>query len=501
MTQKVKNARSPNQKNHASRVPPKLHRTTFHTRREMDFFSRKELVAQTGHRVGEWPLVFLKETIDNALDACEIAGIAPVIDVRADATGIEVADNGIGLPDTTLNGAMDYSVRVSDKEAYVAPCRGAQGNALKTLLPMPSVLDPEHGQFIVEAHAELRQLRVSVDPISQRAVFHSDVASAGRLAGTRIRMQWAERFLQNDEMPDHRAEPAWPFSDGDPVCTPQSVGARLDRFAESIESRCWSIVHGFAMFNPHATIRIDWFGWQAEWVATDVTWKKWKPDDPTSPHWYEPRHLERLIAAYITHDRDAGGDRLVSEFLAEFDGLSGSIKRGRVLEAAVAKRMRLSDLVDGSQLDQRRISMLLEAMQRHTRPVKSKRLGVIGADHFSARFEELGVVPESFQYARHLEKRGLPYVVETAFGYKGDNAPERRNIFAGANWSMAIDHPFRKFGNTGEGLDTILADQRATTSQPIVFAIHLSHPRPEWTDRGKSSLIVHGNAAGQEDVR
>ena len=48
-----------------------LVRKTFVTSRAMDFFSEKELVTQTGHSVDEWPLVFLKETIDNALDACE----------------------------------------------------------------------------------------------------------------------------------------------------------------------------------------------------------------------------------------------------------------------------------------------------------------------------------------------------------------------------------------------------------------------------------------------
>ena len=49
------------------RPAPKLARTTFRTSREMDFFSERELVTQTGHEIQDWPLVFLKETIDNAL--------------------------------------------------------------------------------------------------------------------------------------------------------------------------------------------------------------------------------------------------------------------------------------------------------------------------------------------------------------------------------------------------------------------------------------------------
>src|SRR5262245_4768224 len=57
--------------------PPKLNRTTFRTSREMDFFSQKELVTQTGNEVGEWPHVAVKELMDNSLDACEDAGITP----------------------------------------------------------------------------------------------------------------------------------------------------------------------------------------------------------------------------------------------------------------------------------------------------------------------------------------------------------------------------------------------------------------------------------------
>src|SRR6516165_10051749 len=121
---------------------PKLVRTPFQTSRAMDFFSEKELVTQTGHGIGEWPLVIVKELLDNAHDGCEDANIAPVINVAADACGITVSDNGPGLPEPTLKGALDFNVRVSDKEAYVSPCRGAQGNALKTLIPMPVVIDP-----------------------------------------------------------------------------------------------------------------------------------------------------------------------------------------------------------------------------------------------------------------------------------------------------------------------------------------------------------------------
>ncbi len=77
-----------------SRNLQKLERTTLRTSRLLDFCSEKELIAQTGHQIYAWPLVVLKELIDNALDACEEAGVAPEIDVCVDDVGITVVDNG-----------------------------------------------------------------------------------------------------------------------------------------------------------------------------------------------------------------------------------------------------------------------------------------------------------------------------------------------------------------------------------------------------------------------
>jgi hypothetical protein len=48
----------------------------------MEFCTKRELQNQTGHSVHDWPLVALKELMDNALDACEEAEIAPVISIH-----------------------------------------------------------------------------------------------------------------------------------------------------------------------------------------------------------------------------------------------------------------------------------------------------------------------------------------------------------------------------------------------------------------------------------
>jgi hypothetical protein len=498
MSEKVKSEGFTKAKKASFTTPPKFDRTTFRTSREMDFFSEKELVTQTDHEVSDWPLVIVKELMDNGLDACEDADIAPIISVKADPTGISVRDNGPGIPEDTLTAALDFTIRVSNREAYVSPCRGAQGNALKTMIPMPRVIDPDHGRFIVQAHGQSHVITCGADPISQRAVIHKEVTKCKNLQlgqedkkqafsdGTEIRIEWAEK-LQDGRV-------VWPFDNILP-CSESTLRTRFRR-----------LVEGFAVFNPHAALTLDWFGALTTWDATNAAWPKWKPHRPTSPHWYGLPHLERLIGAYVTHDRELGVDRFVSDFLAEFDGLSGSLKRAKVLGNTNLKRIKLSEFVIGDRLDSARIAKLLEAMQRHTRPIKSPALGIIGEEHLKERLLAMGVKPESFQYSKKLAKQKsknsqsahdekacfIPWVLESAFGWLGGDAEDSRKIYSGANWSAAIKNPFRSFGSTGEGLETALANLRATSSEPIVFVLHLAHPRVEYTDRGKSALVIGG---------
>jgi hypothetical protein len=255
------------------------------------------------------------------------------------------------------------------------------------------------------------------------------------------------------------------------------------------------LAQDFTFLNPHLTLSVSWFGSQTRTKATHEGWPKWLPSHPTSIHWYTVEQLERLIAGYIGADEDCGQDRTVREFVAEFHGLSGTAKQRAVLESTGLARIGLSRLRNGDGLDQAKTRQLWDALRANSRPIKAKNLGSIGRDHFAARFEQMGCRMESFKYQRVVHDKdadGLPCILETAFAWCP--ALRQRRIVTGVNWSPGIKNPFRQLGEYGESLDEVLRTQRVGWGMPSAFAIHVACPRVEYTDRGKSAVVVGGAA-------
>ena len=178
---------------------PRLERVAFKTSRFLDFVGQRELTAQIGHAAQEWPLVILKELLDNALDGCEEADTAPVItiDVSSAKGTIAITDNGPGIAGKTIAGILDYGVRVSSREAYVSPTRGAQGNALKTILAMGFALSGEHGETVIESRGTAHRIVFAADRIRQEPrIVHTTTRSFIK-NGTSVTVHWPDSALLN----------------------------------------------------------------------------------------------------------------------------------------------------------------------------------------------------------------------------------------------------------------------------------------------------------------
>jgi len=440
-----------------------LQRETFRTSRLLDFCSERELVKQVGHAVDHWPLVILKELVDNALDAAEEANIAPTIAIEVADGKIIVSDNGPGLPPETVADILDFTVRVSSRETYASPTRGAQGNALKTILAMGFALDGRLGETQIESRGMAHQITFKVDQIRQEPKLDRAQGPSPVRSGTRITVGW-------------------------PVCASSKLDEARPRFLQMASDYGW--------LNPHLSLALIWNReTYVDFKASNPTWLKWRACEPTPPCWYDVPRLRRLMGAYISRDHDRGRrPRTVREFIAEFRGLSGSPKQKLVLEEVDAARLSLPEFFgDGDNVNHARIAALLAAMCKYTRPVKPADLGVIGKDHLAACFQAAGAQPEAFKYQRLFgnSEDGIPDVIETAFGWVPDGEDGRR-IIVGLNWSPAIENPFRSLGGYGESLDSILTEQRSGADEPIIFVLHLARPRIEYTDHGKSTVAVPG---------
>ena len=177
------------------------------------------------------------------------------------------------------------------------------------------------------------------------------------------------------------------------------------------------------------------------------------------------------------------------ELVAEFRGLSATAKQKKVLDATGLHREPLDALVIGGEIDSVQVIDLLDAMKTISKPVKPAMLGIIGKDHFKTRFEAAGCEMESFDYRKVTDTTdGVPWVVETAFGWCPE--AESRRLITGVNWSPGIINPFREMGAFGQSLDTVLSQQRADRDEPVILVLHMACPRVEYTDRGKSSVVV-----------
>jgi DNA topoisomerase VI subunit B len=173
-------------------------RKAFTISRLAEFVSESELVKQIGHPVADWPLVILKEALDNALDEAEEAGVPPVIEIAVKPGSITISDQGRGIPAETVEKLIDYSARTSSRAAYASPTRGAQGNALQALISMPFALTKKDCETVaIEVHGVEHRIAFATDPIRQTPKPVIKRRASLVKNGTRLTVLWPDSPRSN----------------------------------------------------------------------------------------------------------------------------------------------------------------------------------------------------------------------------------------------------------------------------------------------------------------
>ncbi len=429
-----------------------LAREVFTTSRLAEFCTRRELEKQTGHSTDDWPVYTVRELLDNALDAAEEGGVAPKVEIEIGTDRITVADNGPGIAAQIVERLLDLSSRTSGRSRYVSPTRGAQGQALSTILVMPYTLAPRSRAGVtIEAHGATHRIAVHVHPLTEEPRLAHEVTAGSVKIGTRISVDCPSTILTeatSDFLP---------------------------------------LAQAYVLANPHLSLTLctPEGKWTTE--ATNPVWTKWRACDPTSPHWYTPETFNRLVRAYIQKDQETGRRRLLRDFLEEFDNLSSTTRRSRVLATTALSGARLDNLVRDDQPAQETIVALLQAMQAETKPVKPARLGIIGETHIRHLIEALGNV-KAFKWAKSsgADENGFPYVVEGAFAWNPGSTGRR--LIVGANFASSPGL-LLKF-NPWESAGTVLEQRHAGAREPLVVFLHVTHPRLTFTDLGKTQVTL-----------
>ncbi len=169
--------------------PHKLDRQRLSTSRLLDFVSEKELTLQCGFGLEDWPLVAVKELHRQRPGRLRGAGHRPGRSPSRshESTRSPSPITATGIPPDVVDRLLDFSIRVSSREAYVAPDRGAQGNALKTIVAMPFVLDGEEGRVDIVGGGVQNEISFAVDRIA--AAPGREVSRFEKI-GSLVRIHW-----------------------------------------------------------------------------------------------------------------------------------------------------------------------------------------------------------------------------------------------------------------------------------------------------------------------
>ena len=428
-------------------------RVVFSTPRAAEFLELRALQAQTGQPMSAFGDVVVKELLDNALDAAESAGRPPVIDVDTYRAGetivITVADNGNGISADTVARLCDFTMLVSDKARYRGPARGAQGNALKTLLGIPyalGVTDP----VVIESAGIRHQLQVSIDALGDVVIAH-DQTESGRREGTSVT-----------------------------IAVPNQVEVNADRW-----------VCGAAFVNPHATFSVTD---RANWGANATTefykpgaagWSKWTPAAPSSPHWYDSAAFSALVHSHIRETGRTGVDVPLGKFIAEFEGLSATAKQRKIRHAAAGVN-HLSALEGRKDV----IAALHTAMLAEAKPTPPARLGAVGRDHLAAILDDRCGVHRCWYKAATVTEAGIPWVIEVMVA---------DTINPGGVWFATNHAP--AFGDPLGRVELRASDIRTTGAQAFLAravidadcraaVVHIICAATQFVDKGKVALVV-----------
>jgi hypothetical protein len=417
--------------------------------RDLEFATEAELAKRMGCARHYWLRAALKELIDNALDAGEEAGTAtPSIRVDVEGNKVTVADSGPGMAPALVERLCVRSERTSTREAYAAPDRGAQGNALQALMALPLGFGLEEAGLTIISWGVEHTIRLRVNRLEQRVDLEHVTREVTTRPGTTVAIEW-----------------------------PKEID--LAAVKQLIDQHAW--------LNPQAVFRLETEAEVTNWRATAAV-TKWTPGLPIPAHWYDLDRFAHRVLLEIKRDPEI----TVAQFLTTFKGLTSRTKCSEVAALANLSYKLLAALLDqsGTDLDRGRAALLLSAMQEASRAPKHAVLGSAGKETFEAWARNHGSGqggdPKFLAYTTIdgvvIGTSSIPYRWEIGFCHLPGTS--ERQVLIGQNFSPAII--------AEDMLGVVLRSYSypLCAGEPIALFLHRITPDRQTLDYGKSRLAL-----------
>ncbi len=446
----------------------------------MEYFTLDGLVKMTGIEEENLDIYVLKELIDNGLDGCELENRLPAISVEIesdlfnDPEDLEdwtihytVTDEGPGISEEAINEILNFDRFGGTKYFVKKPTRGAQGNALMTILGIPVVLANAYGY------------KKSLPPIK--------ITSHNKTHFLKLKLN---NILEKIEI-EHTIEPMPSNGTKVELTMPWKPWLKPIRFQK--------VINSFAMWNPHAHI----YGWcngeEKTFDPTTEKIKKYTKSGYGSPHWYTLSDFENLLFANVRYLDERGEKESVVNFCKNFKGGSSNRKEfTRELTKEMPKYI--------NDIQSRKVSKkLFLKLKELTVLPSSSILGCIGKEHFFKIIDQYEAIPALFKYKKIsnvFPGTKIPFCLEVAVGTA--KKLKKRQVFFGINNTITYHLPFERDvfyprnvndrDNPGSvtGIKETLSPYRIDSTDPVMVLMHLIAPNIRYENYGKSAFETGG---------
>jgi len=458
--------------------------------RMMEYFTLDGLVKMTGVEEENLDIYILKELIDNGLDVCELEDRLPSVSVEIesglflsneeDAERVKdpaihyvVEDEGPGMAEEAINEILNFDRFGGTKHFVKKPTRGAQGNALMTILGIPVVLANAYGYkrslppMKITSHGKTHSLKLELNSILEKVeIEHTTESALPPLNGTKVELT-----------------------------IPWKSWLKPMRFEKVISS--------FATWNPHAHI----YGWcngeERTFVPTTEKVKKHTKSGYGSPYWYALDDFENLLFANIRYLDERGEKESIVNFCKNFKG--GSSNRKEFIRELTKGMPKYINDIQSKKISKKLFLKLKEL----TVPPSSSILGYIGKEHFFNIIDQYEAVPALFKYKKISDVfpgTKIPFCLEVAVGTA--KKLKERQMFFGINNTITYHLPFEKDvfypenvnerDNPGSvtGIKETLSPYRIDSTDPVMVLMHLIAPNIRYENYGKSTFETGGLREG-----